>query len=272
MATSNIKLFDENKVNMMPDEAYQVETQRMQGVQSGIASSQLQNKTLYQLSLVSYAIAQIMNQNGLDSNDSDAVSTFVNNLSSTMLQKVYDIASTAEAQAGVATGKWMSPALVKSSIDTLAAKAQNILSNETKILLGGNASMVPDEAFVALKNLIDGISPDKIGASRIVTGSFAGTGSTSKKTITAGFKPKAAIVAANDYGFFAGGGNSAANVEEIVVWVEGITVISTGGYVSTGIDNEVKFVQTETGLTLQNDVNFSLPNVSGATYYYAIWG
>lgn len=148
----------------------------------------------------------------------------------------------------------------------------NLLKDSTAALLGGGADMVPDEAFVALKNLIDKISPDKIGASRIVTGSFAGTGSTSKKTITAGFKPKAAIVAANNYGFFAGGGNSNANVEEIVVWVEGITVVGTGGYVSTGIDNEVKFVQTETGLTLQNDVNFSLPNVSGATYYYAIWG
>lgn len=157
MATSNIKLFDENKVNMMPDEAYQVETQRTNGVQSGIASSQLQNKTLYQVSLVSYAIAQIMNQNGLNANDSDAVSTFVNNLSSTMLQKVYDIATTAEAQAGVATGKWMSPALVKAGIDALAAKAQNILSNGMKTVYGLGPNAVPDDVFRVLSRFQSGL-------------------------------------------------------------------------------------------------------------------
>lgn len=118
MPSSNILLFDANKANMMSDEQYNTNTQRLNGVQSGIASSQLQNKTLYQVSLVAYAIAQIMNQNGLDANDTAAVSAFVANLSGTMLQKVADLASTKEAQAGVATGKWMSPALVKAAMDT----------------------------------------------------------------------------------------------------------------------------------------------------------
>lgn len=118
MPSSNILLFDANKANMMADEQYSTNTQRLNGVQSGIASSQLQNKTLYQVSLVAYAIAQIMNQNGLDANDTAAVSAFVANLSGTMLQKVADLASTQEAQAGVATGKWMSPALVKAAMDT----------------------------------------------------------------------------------------------------------------------------------------------------------
>ena len=118
MPSSNILLFDANKANMMSDEQYNTNTQRLNGVQSGIASSQLQNKTLYQVSLVAYAIAQIMNQNGLDANDTAAVSAFVANLSGTMLQKVADLASTQEAQAGVATGKWMSPALVKAAMDT----------------------------------------------------------------------------------------------------------------------------------------------------------
>lgn len=117
MPSSNILLFDANKANMMADEQYSTNTQRLNGVQSGIASSQLQNKTLYQVSLVAYAIAQIMNQNGLDANDTAAVSAFVANLSGTMLQKVADLASTQEAQAGVATGKWMSPALVKAAMD-----------------------------------------------------------------------------------------------------------------------------------------------------------
>ena len=117
MASSNIKLFDENKGNMLTDTEFNISAQRLNGLQTGVASSQLQNKAMYQASLVAYAIAQVMMQNGLNANDTDAVSTFVANLSGTMLQKVYDIATTAEAQAGVATGKWMSPALVKAAID-----------------------------------------------------------------------------------------------------------------------------------------------------------
>lgn len=150
MPSSNILLFDANKANMMADEQYNTNTQRLNGVQSGIASSQLQNKTLYQVSLVAYAIAQIMNQNGLDANDTAAVSAFVANLSGTMLQKVADLASTQEAQAGVATGKWMSPALVKTAIDTLAAKAQNILSAETKTAFGLGPTAVPDDVLAFL--------------------------------------------------------------------------------------------------------------------------
>ena len=117
MASSNIKLFDENKGNMLTDTEFDISTQRLNGLQAGIASSQLQNKAMYQASLVAYAIAQVMMQNGLNANDTDAVSAFVANLSGTMLQKVYDIATTEEAKAGVATGKWMSPALVKAAID-----------------------------------------------------------------------------------------------------------------------------------------------------------
>jgi hypothetical protein len=59
-----------------------------------------------------------MKSNGLDANDTAAVSSFVANLSGTMLQKVADLATTQEAQEGVATGKWMSPALVKAAMDT----------------------------------------------------------------------------------------------------------------------------------------------------------
>lgn len=154
MPSSNILLFDANKANMMSDEQYNTNIQRLNGVQSGIASSQLQNKTLYQVSLVAYAIAQIMNQNGFDANDTAAVSAFVANLSGTMLQKVVDLASTQEAQAGVATGKWMSPALVKTAIDTLAAKAQNILSSETKTALGLPNTAVPDDAFNTLADTV----------------------------------------------------------------------------------------------------------------------
>lgn len=113
MATNNFKLFDENKMNMLNDEEYATAIQRLGGVQTGVASSMLQNKFAYQVSLMAYAIAQMMNANGLDANDTAAVSTFVNNLSNTVLQKVADKASTAEAQAGISTIKWMTPALVK---------------------------------------------------------------------------------------------------------------------------------------------------------------
>ena len=161
MASSNIKLFDENKGNMLSDYEFSISNQRVNGLQAGVASSQLQNKAMYQASLIAYAIAQVMMQNGKNANDTDAVSTFVANLSGTMLQKVYDIATTAEAQAGVATGKWMSPALVKAAIDTLAAKAQNILSDETKVLYGLSSDAVPDDVFKSIPNSIEPVGTVK---------------------------------------------------------------------------------------------------------------
>ena len=166
MASSNIKLFDENKGNMLSDSEFSISTQRLNGLQTGVASSKLQNKAMYQASLVAYAIAQVMMQNGKNANDTDAVSTFVANLSGAMLQKVYDLATTEEAKAGVATGKWMSPALVKAAIDTLAAKAQNILSDTTKVLYGLDSSAVPNDVFVEIAKQLSEVP----AASILVTG------------------------------------------------------------------------------------------------------
>ena len=115
MASTNFKLFDENKVNMMSDTEYNIASQRLNGVQTGIASSKLQNKTLYQTSLVAYAISHIMNQNGLDASDTDAVSTFVSNMSGALLQKVMDKATDEESKAGIITNKWISPASMKAA-------------------------------------------------------------------------------------------------------------------------------------------------------------
>ena len=213
MPSSNILLFDANKANMMADEQYSTNTQRLNGVQSGIASSQLQNKTLYQVSLVAYAIAQIMNQNGLDANDTAAVSAFVANLSGTMLQKVADLASTQEAQAGVATGKWMSPALVKTAIDTLAAKAQNILSSETKTAYGLGSDAVPDDVLALLSKaaLYEGGKFETIEGSGIsissltyVSGVYYGTGNNVQNNINLGFQPKAVFVVVSNYKAFVG--------------------------------------------------------------------
>lgn len=203
MPSSNILLFDANKANMMSDEQYNTNTQRLNGVQSGIASSQLQNKTLYQVSLVAYAIAQIMNQNGLDANDTAAVSAFVANLSGTMLQKVADLATTQQAQAGVVTGKWMSPALVKTAIDTLAAKAQNILSTETKTAFGLGSTAVPDDIFKILENAalykngnLSLPNGDVVPDLKVELGSYVGTGATTKSLTFSG-TPQLLVVNGN---------------------------------------------------------------------------
>lgn len=106
MTINNFKLFDEKKSNMMSDDDYAINQQRLNGVQSGVASSQLQNKTLYQTALMCYALAQLMAANGYDANDANAVSTFVNNLSLSMVQKVVDKAS-ANDIVGKIAGKWV---------------------------------------------------------------------------------------------------------------------------------------------------------------------
>ena len=106
MPVNNFKLFDEKKANMMSDDDYAINQQRLNGVQSGVASSQLQNKTLYQTALMCYALAQLMAANGYDANDANAVSTFVNNLSASMVQKVVDKASATDVANQVA-GKWV---------------------------------------------------------------------------------------------------------------------------------------------------------------------
>lgn len=125
MPANNFKLFDENKQNMLSDQEYQASQQRLGGVQAGIASSMLNNKFAYQMSLIAYAIAQMMNANGYDATDALAVSAFVGNLSNSVLQKVIDKATTTDAQAGTNNLKWMTPALVKSFFDyRLATQAE----------------------------------------------------------------------------------------------------------------------------------------------------
>ena len=128
MATNNIKIFDQNKVNMLTDEAYNTSTQRLNGVQQGIASSQLQNKTLYQVSLVAYAIGQMMQANGLNASDADAVSTFAGNLSSTIVQKILDKADTTEAKNFTANDKFITPQTWKVAYDFMKADSDMVTS------------------------------------------------------------------------------------------------------------------------------------------------
>ena len=121
MAGTNILLFDESKSNMLSDSAYAEAGQRTDGVQQGIASSQLQNKFQYQMSLIAYSIALIMVDNGKDANDADEVATFVSNLSDTLVQKVADKANEVEAKAGTNDSKFVTPAMVKAYVDNIIA-------------------------------------------------------------------------------------------------------------------------------------------------------
>lgn len=150
MAVNNIKIFDQNKANMLTDEAYSSNVQRINGVQQGIASSQLQNKTLYQVSLVAYAIGQMMQANGLDANDADAVSTFANNMSQTIMQKVLDKANSAEAIAGTNNTKFITPSTLKAAVGSYTGRnlKNNDFRNYTTVLEAANAA-APGGTFFA---------------------------------------------------------------------------------------------------------------------------
>lgn len=150
MAVNNIKIFDQNKSNMLTDEAYSSNVQRINGVQQGIASSQLQNKTLYQVSLVAFAIGQMMQANGLDANDADAVSIFANNMSQTIMQKVLDKANSDEAIAGTNNTKFITPFTLKAAVGSYTGKnlKNNDFRNYTTVLEAANAA-APGGTFFA---------------------------------------------------------------------------------------------------------------------------
>lgn len=184
MPTNNFKLFDEKKANMMSDDDYAINQQRLNGVQSGVASSQLQNKTLYQTALMCYALAQLMAANGYDANDADAVSTFVNNLSLSMVQKVVDKASVNDVANQVA-GKWVD---AKQLGELKTDVADNYLSLLGGTMLG-NLILHSDPVSslqAATKQYVD--TKDL----KLYTGSYVGTGkygSSNPTSITFPFEP-----------------------------------------------------------------------------------
>lgn len=155
MPTNNFKLFDQNKANLLSDTEYANSTQRLNGVQTGVASSQLNNKFAYQVSLVAYAIAQIMNQNGLNATDTLSVSAFVGNLGGSLLQKVADKASSAEAAAGVLTNKYISPATMKAAALLLSGGVMSgtLNMNNNKIT---NLPAPTSNSEPATKGYVDG--------------------------------------------------------------------------------------------------------------------
>lgn len=154
MANTNIKLFDENKSNMMSDADYGTDTQRSGGVQTGVASSQLQNKFQYQMSLVAYAIAQLMLANGKDALDSSAVSTFVSNLSNSVVQKVLDKATAAEVTAGTNDTHWVTPKNIKSVADVVRREKQDKITASGPLVGNGNGG-VSAGAWPCNPNMLD---------------------------------------------------------------------------------------------------------------------
>lgn len=78
MATNNFLVFDEQKQNILSNEAYSTNQQRLSGVSQGIASSQLQNKQAYQASVMAKAIGDLLVDNGLDASDANASNLYTN--------------------------------------------------------------------------------------------------------------------------------------------------------------------------------------------------
>ena len=74
----------------------------------------------------------------------------------------------------------------------------NLLKDSTAALLGGNADMVPDDALVALKNLIDNLSPESLGAAQVEAGTYVGANADSKTIALAG-RPQILFVAQASY-------------------------------------------------------------------------
>lgn len=189
MPINNFKLFDEKKANMMSDDDYAINQQRLNGVQSGVASSQLQNKTLYQTALMCYALAQLMAANGYDANDADAVSTFVNNMSASMVQKVVDKAKASDITAKT-VGKWIDAAqfgAMKESVDNdfLKLAGGTMLGN---LILNADPTQ---NLQAATKQYVDG----KVGFETFdYVGQGRNTPSTSHISVTFEHEPKIIMI------------------------------------------------------------------------------
>ena len=85
----------------------------------------------------------------------------------------------------------------------------NLLKDTTAALLGGNNSMVPDEALVALFQKITKLTASDIGAAKIATCTYTGTGTGTSKKITFSGKPQIVfIIMENNLGLnpYMGGG------------------------------------------------------------------
>ena len=246
MATNNIKIFDQNKANMLTDEAYNTSTQRLNGVQQGIASSQLQNKTLYQVSLVAYAIGQMMQANGLNANDADAVSTFAGNLSNTIVQKILDKADTTEAKNFTVNNKFITPQTWKAAYDFMKADSDMV------------TSAVDDTHYITPKLLKEGANL------------FGGGIELENGTITKWRTFSKEIVNKNQFPFSDASEIIQVLIDKLKRYV--IVVLSNINYLDTNANNEIILLDYNTNNILDsvkyfityNDINYNFyPNISG---------
>ena len=261
MPVNNFKLFDENKANMMTDDDYAINQQRLNGVQSGVASSQLQNKTLYQTALMCYALAQLMAANGYDANDSNAVSTFVNNLSLSMVQKVVDKASADDVSNKVA-GKWVDAEQLGEFKTDVADKYLPLLGGTMLGDLLLNRDPV-SSLQAATKQYVDGFC-------KIKAGSYVGTGlygQSNPTVINCGFKPKILFIYAPNPIYNSTVFGSTYIGVNFVGWAEGITDIKE----DYPEEDLIHFTQLDDGLSFYG-VNHSYNNGEGVTYNYVVLG
>lgn len=73
MATNEFLVFDESQTNTLTQEEYASDSQRIGGVSSGMARSDLHNKVLHQVSMMAAALAQVIADTGRDVSDQDLV-------------------------------------------------------------------------------------------------------------------------------------------------------------------------------------------------------
>ena len=148
---------------------------------------------------------------------------------------------------------------------------ENLLKDTTAALLGGNANMVPDEALVALKLLVDGANNNANAKAKITTGNYVGTGNaeTFSRTFPCGFKPKF-FALANTAELMASG--NTGNSSGLIVWIEGVATVIAGDS-SANYSRNFNCTQQSTGLKISyvksTNAHF---DVSSKTYTWVAIG
>ena len=145
---------------------------------------------------------------------------------------------------------------------------ETFLKDTTAALLGGDSSMLPDDAFVALKALSD------IGASaaQIKAGTYAGTGSASFD-LNLGGTPKFLVICPDKF-YFPEHQTTAGRTLALYAGQSGQQLLrSNSRYVNP---TYVEFTPLATGITVRgygynadnNLITDATMNTSGVTYYY----
>ena len=134
---------------------------------------------------------------------------------------------------------------------------ENLLKDTTAALLGGDKSMVPDDALVILKNLSDGL---KNSAVQMAFGSYVGTGTygaSNQTSLTFDFIPKMLIVV----------DDPDASPVFVYVGQPGATDIRNGGLLFA-LNGKTLFWHTVYAVSGAS----GQANESGTTYYYVAIG